>query len=515
MKPKNKINTFFAVLALAAVILLVIIPQPAIAQSPAQVTLAAPSSVQPNSSFTVRVVISQVANLDAATYTVIFNSGTLRLDNITEGLIGSKTVPVDTWNNSPAGNCIVVQNLPGLTGATGTGGCLSVLHFHVLAITSGTATISLSNMVLSNIHADPIPVTLAETSINIVAPAPPSTPSPPAGELPKSPTTQPTTPTPSQPQPPASPPLQPVPKLPPRTASGGAELIDGKGAFKEDYSTNSGDKKVQLTIAKGTTGTAPDKKPIAGISVYKVARPPDSASKYAAVGSAYNFGPDGTTFAPPITLTLAYTDKQIPEDINEKSLVIGYRDEKKSEWVEVKDSKLDAEAKTITARVDHFTTFAIMANTDYVPPAVFSIADLKITPQEVSAGSNVNISALVSNKGEGGGSYDVNLKINGAVEKTQTVEVAAGQSQTVNFTASKKDAGKYTVNVNDLSSTFSVVKAKPAEETPSDIVPPVDELMEDISNNTTFEWIRGVLELVGVGAVMVVLVFLIFKGKLV
>ncbi|GAI53250.1 unnamed protein product, partial [marine sediment metagenome] len=48
-----------------------------------------------------------------------------------KGLIGSTPVPVDMYNEISSGTYRVVQNVSGLSGATGSG-YLAVLHFHVI-----------------------------------------------------------------------------------------------------------------------------------------------------------------------------------------------------------------------------------------------------------------------------------------------------------------------------------------------------------------------------------------------
>ncbi len=95
------------------------------------VSIDAPAQAAANSDFTANVTISEVTNFDACQYDVSFDASVLRLDNVTSGLIGSTTVPVDIYNQISAGTYRVVQNVPGLSGVSGSG-YLAVLHFHVV-----------------------------------------------------------------------------------------------------------------------------------------------------------------------------------------------------------------------------------------------------------------------------------------------------------------------------------------------------------------------------------------------
>ena len=93
-------------------------------------------------------------------------------------------------------------------------------------------------------------------------------------------------------------------------------------------------------------------------------------------------------------------------------------------------------------------------------PASFTIANLTITPAEVTSGSKITIQVTLTNLGDSSGSYDVNLKIDDTVEATQDISLAGGASQNVTFVISKSIAKTYTVNVSELSGTF-VVKSIP------------------------------------------------------
>jgi len=146
---------------------------PVVAAPEVTVTIDAPAEAAPGSDFTANVNISEVANFDACNYDVSFDASVLRLDNVTSGLIGSTTIPVDTSNEISPGTYRVIQNVPGLSGVSGSG-YLAVLHFHVIGSNGGWSAINLSNGVLLNNQAQEIPATWVGDSVSVSDTTPPS-----------------------------------------------------------------------------------------------------------------------------------------------------------------------------------------------------------------------------------------------------------------------------------------------------------------------------------------------------
>ena len=90
-------------------------------------------------------------------------------------------------------------------------------------------------------------------------------------------------------------------------------------------------------------------------------------------------------------------------------------------------------------------------------PAAFTIGALTISPTKVYIGESVVISVVVTNTGDLTGSYEVTLKVDNILSEVKEVTLAGGTRQTVIFTTDKDITGTYTVNVNDLSGTFTVM----------------------------------------------------------
>lgn len=91
---------------------------------------------------------------------------------------------------------------------------------------------------------------------------------------------------------------------------------------------------------------------------------------------------------------------------------------------------------------------------------LISVSSLRITPSKANIGKNINISVTVTNNGNSTGEYEVIMMINGVVEGSKTITLAAGTAQNVKFSTSKQVPGTYQVDVNGLTGSFTI-------ETPS------------------------------------------------
>jgi hypothetical protein len=285
--------------------------------------------------------------------------------------------------------------------------------------------------------------------------------------------------------------------------------ISPTGEILQTITATSSDGQVSITIPAGTIALDRNQNPISSLMV---AANPDPVCPLVEgahiIGLAYDFMPDGTTFDPPITVVFTYNEEDVPEGIAEEDLVLAYCDETSLKWVEV-DSKVNTEDNTITANIYHFTCFAILyyevAEVTPTPvqvpptklPAAFTISSLSISPVEVNVGETVTISLTVTNTGGESGVYQVTLKINGVVEDTKEVTIAAGASQEVKLTTSKDAAGTYTVDCNGLVGSFVVKEAG--------VAPPVTEEAPPAESQLNWPVLGGFI-----AAVVVVISLVIF-----
>jgi len=176
---KRIIRAFSLIAVVVALLLAGRAVPPVAATSGVTVSIDAPAGVAPESGFTAIISISEVTDFDACNYDVTFDSSVLRLDDVTSGLIGSTTIPVDLYNEVASGTYRIIQNVPGLAGASGSG-YLAELHFHVTGSIGDSSLVGPSNGVLSNVAAGEIEAAWVGGSVSIATEASQATIAPPA-----------------------------------------------------------------------------------------------------------------------------------------------------------------------------------------------------------------------------------------------------------------------------------------------------------------------------------------------
>lgn len=243
--------------------------------------------------------------------------------------------------------------------------------------------------------------------------------------------------------------------------------VTSQGRFTEDVTAKSEDGKIELHIPKNTIGKNKAGGILSSIRIKEEKDPPDPPEKSNVIGNVYDFGPEGATFDPPISLTVEYRESKIPDGVAEENLVLAYWDEEAEEWVEL-EGTVDPKNNTITAKISHFTNFTILAHTR---SASFTATDLVIAPDEIEIGGTVSLSAIVTNTGDLTDTHEVTLKVNGAEVEVKEVEVIGGDSERVSFSITGDTVGTYMVDIDRLSGSF-VVKEKVESLTTPPPIPP-------------------------------------------
>jgi PKD repeat protein len=180
----------------------------------------------------------------------------------------------------------------------------------------------------------------------------------------------------------------------------------------------------------------------------------------------FRITPIGAEFDRDIFLTLGLDESQLPE--NALNVTIAYYDDVNGIWV-----KLESEAGgpngpaelTLSAPINHFSIFGVLAELAPTPPAHFVVSGLNIEPGVekiwepipfvTKIGESVTITANVVNDGWQDGTFTTALKFNGQALETKSVTVGAGQSKEVSFTRSGLANGQYDVEVAGLSGEFT------------------------------------------------------------
>ncbi|MFI5363619.1 MAG: OmpL47-type beta-barrel domain-containing protein [Elusimicrobiota bacterium] len=100
------------------------------------------------------------------------------------------------------------------------------------------------------------------------------------------------------------------------------------------------------------------------------------------------YGPEGTQFAAPVTLTVPYDPNLVAaEGMSEDSLKVRYWNKDKGDW-ETLDSTVDKGARTVTAKTPHFSLYQVLGSTGTGTVAPLATADPTFTFHDAYAFPN-------------------------------------------------------------------------------------------------------------------------------
>ena len=149
----------------------------------------------------------------------------------------------------------------------------------------------------------------------------------------------------------------------------GSPNTDDDGVVQEDFTLMSEDEVSTIVISEGTgivdDQGDPQDDPISA----QPASVPEGAPTPGNVIAVYDYGPVGTNFDQPVTITMSYDPAKIPEGVNEEDLILAYYDESTGEWVSLADIVIDTDNNTVSGTINHFTIFAILLPEAVEPPA--------------------------------------------------------------------------------------------------------------------------------------------------
>jgi hypothetical protein len=184
------------------------------------------------------------------------------------------------------------------------------------------------------------------------------------------------------------------------------------------------------------------------------------------VGLVYEFNayaspsettPSPITISPSARLILSYDPSKLPEKTTE--VFIANYDATQGWLALAQVPGAVAEIGKAHGLLNHFSLYAVLAKLEEPAPAKFEVSNLTVNPLQIQLNQKVSISIDVANIGGKSGDYTLELNIDGTVKSTTRVTVAAGKSQTVNFTTTGDTVGKHQVEIANLISEFAVVKA--------------------------------------------------------
>jgi len=247
----------------------------------------------------------------------------------------------------------------------------------------------------------------------------------------------------------------PLPKLSNVNVSGLTSAIalevNEEGEVQNDTELISDDGNLSLVISKDTMIYDAQNEPAQTINYTKHALIPTPPEETAIV-SYCDLGPAGTKFVPPIILSMKFDPNKVPAQVEASNLYIAFWDG--NGWVKL-ESTVNMTDSTLIARFGHFTSFAILAQLP-PPSAKFVTTSLKVEPNSAQPGSTVTISLLLVNSGQGEGTHEVVLNIDGIRETAKAVTLTAGAVETIVFTVTRQTPDTYNVEVNGLKGNFTV-----------------------------------------------------------
>jgi len=135
------------------------------------------------------------------------------------------------------------------------------------------------------------------------------------------------------------------------------------GAVSSASSLSSSNGKMGISLAANTAVSLPSGSQ--QITVIQLASPPTPPADSKVI-EAYAFGPDNTTFNPAASVTLKYDPAGLPADVQEANLYVALLEN--SDWTEV-PCTIDTQTKMVTAKVSHFSTYALLGRVTAAPVA--------------------------------------------------------------------------------------------------------------------------------------------------
>jgi hypothetical protein len=242
------------------------------------------------------------------------------------------------------------------------------------------------------------------------------------------------------------------------------EVATSDGRPEKDMAAPSPDG-LHLLEIEALTGASLNEDVVTLIEI-REAQAPQLPENTQLVGKAYEFKPSGTAFDKPVKLTLGYNVNELPEGVISVGAAY-YTIQEGWTYLDTESTSV-AELGKLTAPVNHFTIFAVLAKVPTpqpsLAPAQFNLSHLSITTSVhrifekltyvIRTGEEADITADVTNDGGQTGTYTAVLMINGTERERKEIALGAGQTGTVSFKVTGNESGSYTVVIGNLTGDF-------------------------------------------------------------
>ena len=140
--------------------------------------------------------------------------------------------------------------------------------------------------------------------------------------------------------------------------------IDADGVMTQSVMVASSNGNAAVEVPAGTTARDVDGNALTEITYQEATPAPVSPGRNMVVVA--DFGPDGATFNPPVTVTMTYDLAALPEGVAAEDLVLAYYDTVTGDWVELSAVVVDTVNHTVSGAASHFTQFAVLAESEIV-----------------------------------------------------------------------------------------------------------------------------------------------------
>jgi hypothetical protein len=285
------------------------------------------------------------------------------------------------------------------------------------------------------------------------------------------------------------------------------------GHFNLVAVVKSDDSKVSLTIDRGVLASSKDNYPLKSIKIVPIDSPLSAPEGYQIIGSTYDCTPEGAIFSPAIHLTFCYDPSILPANISPDNLSLAVYNPSTSAW-EIISSIASTTDSNVTGNTEHFSIYTILGK-ETLPvapttlpapaPASFTISNISVTPGSCLPDETVTVSSLVGNIGGSEGNYTVTLKLNGSTVENKQLLLSPGEKKTVDFAIKQQTVGKYTVDVNGLSSIFTVSQ-------PQNTSTPVVNQQTPTPNTSLKRELNGTIILVVIGGIVIITMIIAFAA---
>jgi uncharacterized repeat protein (TIGR02543 family) len=220
------------------------------------------------------------------------------------------------------------------------------------------------------------------------------------------------------------------------------------GAISADTQVTSSDGSLMLSIPSGTILLTKDNNILTSLSATALSLPTAFPAGIALL-LAYELGPEGAKFDPPISATFKYGP--LPADVDEKTVRLLYWNG--TSWQDW-GGTLNMADDMLTSRMVHFSKYALIAR--ILTPAQFTISEPTLSKSRVNAGDMVFVQTRVANEGGMAGTLKLSFKVNEAEIDSQEIALDPSQIQYLRFQVQRSEPGEYTVAINDKTTKFVV-----------------------------------------------------------